>query len=162
MKKLSKYVFMIFLMSQFIACRTTRHAIHQHKYQKAKIDQIVGTSYGYLGTPYQFGGLSKSGLDCSGLLYLVFKENGYTLPRNSAEQAKIGKEIKIDEVQKGDLLFFGTGNAGINHVGLITEVKEPTQVKFVHSSTSKGVREDYLSTTYWKKAFIKATRPFEN
>ncbi len=162
MEKFFKFVCLLFILAQFTACKTARYPVHQHKYQKAKIDQIVNSSYEYLGTPYLFGGMSKSGLDCSGLLYLVFKENGYTLPRNSGEQAKLGKQIDLLQVQKGDLLFFGTSNSGINHVGLVSAIEEQKGVKFIHASTSKGVREDYISTAYWQKAFIKATRPFEN
>jgi probable lipoprotein NlpC len=64
-------------------------------------------------------------MDCSGLLLNSFKAINVSLPRSSEAQSKIGKEVKIQELQPGDLLFFATGKKKreITHVGLVTDVR---------------------------------------
>ena len=100
-------------------------------------------------------------MDCSGLLYVSFLENDVSLPRSSHLMADEGKRIKRSQVQKGDLLFFKTqrGKKKINHVGLVVEVAED-EIKFIHSTTSRGVIVSSLREGYWNYAFVKATRIF--
>jgi cell wall-associated NlpC family hydrolase len=119
---------------------------------------IVKSAEGYIGTKYQSGGMDKKGMDCSGLVISVFNENGFALPRNSEEQSKVGKAVYIGELQKGDLIFFGDskGAKKVSHVGIVS-FSDGKEVKFIHASTSKGVREDDL-TGYWRPLYIKARR----
>lgn len=122
-------------------------------------DDIIKSALRYSGVRYKFGGTTKKGMDCSGLLYVAFGENDIKLPRTSYHMAEEGQNIKIREVEKGDLLFFRTSRRAkrINHVGMVVAV-ENDEIKFVHASSSRGVIVSSLREGYWNSAFVKATR----
>lgn len=123
-----------------------------------KIQNIVEIAKSFHGTPYRLGGTTQKGMDCSGLVYVSFKEEDILLPRSSHEIAKQGIKISLDQVTVGDLLFFKTnGRKQINHVGLVVDVY-PGKVLFIHSSTSQGVIISSLDETYWHRAFAEARR----
>jgi cell wall-associated NlpC family hydrolase len=73
--------------------------------------------------------------------------------------ADLGRRISIDEVEKGDLLFFKTKSKGkrINHVGLVVSVNQE-EIKFIHATTSRGVIVSSLREGFWNYSFVKATR----
>ena len=118
---------------------------------------IIDSAFAYSGTPYKYGGTSKKGMDCSGLIYTAFKENDVPLQRTSSAMATQGKRIKLNRVKKGDLLFFGTGKnrKRINHVGLVVKV-DAKGIKFIHATTSRGVLISSLKEGYWNHAFVEA------
>ncbi len=122
-------------------------------------DNIINTALTYAGTRYKYGGTTKRGMDCSGLLYVAFGEHDVQLPRISYHMAEEGKRIRINKVVKGDLLFFKTKRRGrkINHVGMVVAVDD-YEVKFIHASSSRGVIVSSLKEGYWNSAFVKATR----
>jgi cell wall-associated NlpC family hydrolase len=122
-------------------------------------DNVINTALTFSGTKYKYGGTTKKGMDCSGLLYVAFGEHNVQLPRVSYNMAEKGKRVKINKVQKGDLLFFKTKRRAkkINHVGMVVAV-EGDVIKFIHSSSSRGVIVSSLREGYWNKAFVKATR----
>lgn len=124
-----------------------------------KADKIIEHASSYFGTKYKYGGTSKSGMDCSGLVFTAFGEEDIQLPRVSRDMAKKGEKISLSEVTNGDLLFFATSKNRnrINHVAVVSEVKNGI-IKFIHSTISEGVTESSLLQNYWKKAFVKATR----
>lgn len=131
-----------------------------HKLSKRKKTEVViAKARSYTGTPYKFGGTSRKGMDCSGLLLNSFKAIDYNIPRTSAQQKKIGKRVAKSEIRKGDLIFFATSvkKRKITHVGLVTETKGG-KVIFIHASTSKGVTESRLDNAYWNKRFRQARR----
>ncbi|WP_298416721.1 C40 family peptidase [uncultured Kordia sp.] len=129
------------------------------KRSSSKSHAIVATALKYKGTRYKYGGTTKKGMDCSGLMYVAFKTHQVLLPRVSYEQAKRGKKISKSSVKKGDLLFFRTNKnkKRINHVGLVVEAKKGV-IKFIHSTTSRGVLVSSLDERYWKNAFAEARR----
>ena len=116
------------------------------------------TAKSYYGTKYKYGGITKKGIDCSGLIYMVFQEHDMTMPRISREQAKKGKAVYIGELKAGDLIFFGAtnGSKNITHAGIVS-YSNGKDIKFIHSSSSKGVMESDLAG-YWRPKYIKARR----
>lgn len=121
---------------------------------------IIREARSFVGTPYRWGGTSRAGMDCSGLLVTAFSRRGITLPRTSAEQSKTGRLVSLREVTPGDLVFFALRGRRISHVGMVTEVRDKKDVRFIHSSSSLGVIESNLFSSYYRKNFVKARRPF--
>ena len=146
-------IFLILLVA-FSSCR--KNSVPK-KSANGKI--IVKTAEKYMGTPYKFGGITTDGMDCSGLVYKVFEDLEKKIPRVSYKQAEYFKEIKLDQATLGDLLYFKVGSKRINHTGIISEIKSPGEILFIHASTTKGVREDNLFSKYWYPKFVKVTRP---
>ncbi|WP_353717704.1 NlpC/P60 family protein [Dyadobacter sp. 676] len=130
----------------------------------ANIPQVVQIARTYTGTPYRSGGNDKSGIDCSGLICQVYSEIGVKVPRISWQQSEFGQEVaKVEDIQPGDWLFFvpEAGKEGyVSHAGIVTDVRGRDEIIFIHASTSRGVREDNLFSTYFKGRFVKAMRPF--
>lgn len=132
------------------------------KKRKKANKAVIATSKKYIGTPYKWGGTTRAGMDCSGLLYTSYNANGLNIPRSSKDQAKFGKRVSIKHLKSGDWVFFATGKKKrkITHVGLVTQVnKKKEDVKFIHASTSLGVMESQLFSSYWRKRFRRAIRP---
>ena len=128
-----------------------------------QVTKIIQTARSYMGTPYKWGGTSRSGLDCSGLLLISFRSAAIDIPRTSADQSKMGKEISLHELRPGDLVFFAAKNRNrrkITHVGLVTSVQGKHDVQFIHASTKLGVVENNIYTDYYKHIFVKARRVF--
>ncbi len=77
---------------------------------------IVNYAYKFLGTPYKWGGSSPSGFDCSGFTSHVYRNFGVSLPRTSRAQSSVGTNVSYNNLQAGDLVFFGHGS--VSHVGI--------------------------------------------
>lgn len=83
-------------------------------------DSFADTAMRYINSPYIWGGRIPSGIDCSGFTQLVYKVQGIPIPRDSGQQAEIGKNIDfIDQAEPGDLVFFDNDRGKISHVGMI-------------------------------------------
>ena len=128
-----------------------------------QVTKIIQTARSYAGTPYKWGGTSRSGLDCSGLLLVSFRSVEIDIPRTSADQSRLGKEVSLYELRPGDLVFFAAkkrNSQKITHVGLVTSVQGKHNVQFIHASTKLGVVENNIYTDYYKGIFVKARRVF--
>ncbi len=157
-----KRILLLLLTITLISCggskKTVISSSKTKTHVKSKTKSIIKTALGYKGTRYKFGGTSKKGMDCSGLVYTAFKKDNIVLPRTSKNMATQGKSISLKKVVPGDLLFFKTNKRknAISHVGLVVTIKGV--IKFIHSSSSKGVIVSSLDEKYWRKCFAGARR----
>jgi probable lipoprotein NlpC len=157
---MQKWFFLLLLISVgFASCSSTKTVRKTTKRRTVKIDKIVVNAIKYKGIPYKFGGTTKRGMDCSGIVYVSYLKEKVQLPRVSRQMAKRGKKVSLRNAKKGDLLFFKTSKrrSRINHVGLIVSVKK-NQIRFIHSTSSRGVITSSLSERYWENAFVKVKR----
>jgi len=118
-----------------------------------EVHLFVKVATGFIGAPYRFGGSSLKGIDCSSFVQKIYKIFDITLPRNAAQQSKVGISVSREKLTEGDLIFFHT-NRSLGHVGIYIGNNE-----FVHAS-SKGriIRVDSLDTPYYQKRFQRAVR----
>lgn len=85
-------------------------------------ENLVGNAMMYLNAPYLWGGRSPFGIDCSGFTQVIYKLNGFKLPRDASQQAEIGETLSfIEESESGDLAFFDNEEGNIIHVGMMLE-----------------------------------------
>ena len=125
----------------------------------SKAFNIIDYAKQFNGVKYKFGGTTKDGMDCSGLIFESFRAFDIILPRISRDMAKQGEKVTLKNTQEGDLLFFKTMNRrnSISHVGLVV-TSENGDIEFIHSTSSAGVIVSKLSENYWNKAFVEVRR----
>lgn len=108
----------------------------------------------WLGTPYRYGGDSRSGVDCSGFVHAIFLSvYDIQLPRTSKEIYRACTAVDIKKIREGDLVFFNYTGKGVSHVGIYLG-----NGKYVHASTQKGVVISDLNNAYTRKNFIGCGR----
>jgi cell wall-associated NlpC family hydrolase len=129
---------------------------------------VVSDAANFIGVPYQWGGTSPAGFDCSGLVQYVYREAGVSLPRTSEEQAQVGTPVaSLADAQPGDLVFFaGSDGTAANpgHVGIyvgngqmidapytgttvqVQSVGDPTAIRRVLPATSPPAAETVAGT----------------
>ena len=89
---------------------------------KKTVNDLKATAYLFLNAPYLWGGRSPFGIDCSGFTQLVYKLNGYKLPRDASQQVELGTPLSfVEEAEAGDLAFFDNEEGNIVHVGMVLE-----------------------------------------
>jgi cell wall-associated NlpC family hydrolase len=111
-----------------------------------------------VGVGYQRGGVSPStGFDCSGFVGHVFHQvAGLSLPHNALAISRQGKQIPVDELRPGDLVFYNTLKRSFSHVGIYLGNQ-----RFVHApSRGRGVEVVNMTDKYWATRFNGARRVF--
>lgn len=116
-----------------------KHKLHQHFKE-------------WKGVRYREGGMSKSGIDCSGFVHLAYKKLNKPIARSTELLSQSGRSVSSAQLRAGDLVFFKTGWKK-RHVGIYMG-----QGKFMHASSSRGVMMSKLSNPYWKDAYWMARR----
>lgn len=123
-------------------------------------DSIVNYGMKLLGTPYVSAGCSKKGFDCSGFVYFVFQHFKIKVPRSSAAYNNFGREIAIENVQKGDvLLFLSPTRNEIGHIGIVSN-PNGKQSDFIHATSGREMKVTItnLANKGYAKRFVKAIR----
>ncbi len=117
--------------------------------------EILAEARKYLGTPYVYGGASPSGFDCSGFVYYVLKQCGYSPYRVAADQYQQGTYVDKANLKAGDIVFFAnTYGSGISHVGIYAG-----NGQFIHSPNSRStVSYSDLTSGYWANHYYGARR----
>jgi lipoprotein Spr len=167
-------IFIISLLINLTSCGSLRRHAQKVEREEKKISlykeysqklgfQLDGTeneslmriSTEWLGVPYQYGGCSKQGTDCSCLIATIYQQvYGITLERSSEDiKKKNCKIIDKEELKEGDLVFFSIKSKKISHVGLYLK-----DGNFIHSTTSKGVMINNLNEAYYTKYYTCSGR----
>jgi cell wall-associated NlpC family hydrolase len=123
---------------------------------------VVETALAAMGSPYQWGGTTANGFDCSGLIQFAYAKHGVLLPRISRDQARMGQATDRDgaRLRPGDILAFSnSGTSQVSHVGLYVGGGQ-----FIHSS-STGVKLSSLDadvdSRWWRERWVGVRRIVE-
>lgn len=160
-------LFILIIASSFwlFACSSTPERTQndqqpgQKHYQPTsdKGENIALMAQSMLGKRYRYGGSTpKQGFDCSGLVYFTHTQVGDYVPRTSLDQLHASREVNIEELQPGDLLFYRI-NGKPSHVGIYIGNKQ-----FVHApSSGKKVSITTMDNPYFKPRLIRAGRLYK-
>jgi N-acetylmuramoyl-L-alanine amidase len=119
------------------------------------IRSLIDTALRYRGIRYRFGSASpRRGFDCSGFVSYVLARHGVRVPRCARDQYQRGRYVARSALRAGDLVFFkNTYRRGISHVGFYMG-----NGRFIHASTSSGVRITSLGHPYYRQRYAGAKR----
>ena len=130
--------------------------------QPYSLESIITYARTMLGIPYRYGGMTRRGIDCSGLMNVVFEAHGLDLARSAYAIDQQCERIELDQLRAGDFLFFkgrNTRSSRIGHIALVTGVDSLTgDITIIHA-TNRGVVEDvYQEKSYYLKRYLHAGR----
>jgi probable lipoprotein NlpC len=163
MRTYSWYFFLLFFFCQGVYAQAVHGTapISEYDLQGTSAaearDKLLEAAGAYLGTPYRYTGVDRRGLDCSGLVYLSFRDAlNYPTPRTSESIYLWAEKIDAAQLQRGDLVFFITAGTRISHVGIYAG-----DDWFIHSASSgprTGVIYSRLDESYWRDRYVGAGR----
>lgn len=112
---------------------------------------LIRYAMSFMGTPYVWGGASRSGTDCSGFVKQVWSAYGGRLPRTAREQALVGEPVAPENLVAGDRLYFACKGGAVDHTGIYVG-----NGMFIHSSSSRGgvALEQLSSGKYWSSLVV--------
>lgn len=143
----------ILFVAIFIGCCGFVFGNSQVEDAKTKRTTMVTHAKSYIGVPYVYGGLDRTGIDCSGLIYTVARDSiKLQLPRTVAALYGFVKIIPDNQKEAGDLVFFKTVGDKISHVGIYVGNNQ-----FIHAASdgpNTGVILSSLNESYWKEHYF--------
>ncbi len=148
----------IICLMLFLLTRTTIFALPPIRTEQPDMARLrlIKEAEKYLGVPYHYGGMTSGGMDCSGLVYLAFKDTmNVSIPRTVETLYPWVEKIDTADLQAGDLVFFNTTGT-VSHVGIYAG-----NGRFIHSASAgprTGVTFSSLDEYYWKRTYIGAGR----
>ena len=157
-------VISILLLLLFGSCKSSRNSVKvkpadretavtpvPHRLSSSSVDtemgrRLVSEAHKWLGVPYSYGGNSRKGVDCSGMVVAVYRDAAsLKLPRSSADQHRYCRDISRKDLEAGDLVFFkGSSKGKVSHVGIYIGDN-----KMIHASSSRGVIVSDLAEKYY-------------
>lgn len=156
-KKFSRSLLVIVLIFGAVFTNLSEtHAMSKKSNASNQIERVISLAQKQLGKPYKYGAAGPSSFDCSGLTSYCFKNSvNKTIPRVSRDQAKTGTFVKLNNLKRGDLLFFGNKKTGrVSHVGIYLGNN-----KYIHSPrTGDVVKISSTQTTYFYKNALHGRR----
>jgi murein DD-endopeptidase len=121
---------------------------------KAMASRAADNALAMLGKPYRHSGNTPAGFDCSGLVQYSYSKAGVKLPRATQSQRREGQLVSVNDLRRGDLVFFDQEGKKSSHVGIYVG-----QGRFVHAPSTGGrVRTDGLDAAFWRAHFVEARR----
>ena len=160
--KLLSYIAVLCACIMFMGCASAPRYLQKglappqtERFALPNDESLLGTINYYIGTPYKYGGESKSGMDCSAFVQAVYRDAlKVSLPRTVAEQWEMGKSVSKDDLAFGDIVFFKTTSSKTpSHSGIYIGGG-----RFAQASASLGVTITPMSDKYWKKRYLGARR----
>jgi len=117
--------------------------------------QVIKVAQSLLGTPYQYGGTTPKGFDCSGFIFYVYQTAaGVELPRETQGLSQIGRPIDITDLRPADIVYFKIDRSLSLHAGIYLG-----DGQFIHAPSSNGqVNIQSLATDYWHTQYLGARR----
>lgn len=172
LKRKIYFIWVIIIAVSFTACKSKKNLSKSAKAKTEKPSNKIASKYAdemevsenairngrlyefiddWEGTKYQYGGLDKRGIDCSGLVYLLYQDvYQQQIPRSTSQQVEIIKRKYEDQLKEGDLVFFDFDGKKFSHVGVYLQ-----NGYYVHASTRKGVMIEKLRNPYTYKYFSR-------
>lgn len=169
---MKKWLYMLVVASLLASCSAKKQAVSMTDAPRritseevisstdSQLKQLISEARKWIGTPYRYGGHSRSGTDCSGMVMELFqKVYNIKLPRSAAMQQSYACEIERNKLAAGDLVFFCTGKSKnrVSHVGLYVG-----DGKMIHASASRGVMESGIEERYWQRTYYSSGRIIES
>jgi len=143
--------------------RRESEAINKNPLSKeslAMIKDLLAEARKHIGKRYRSGAKGPNAFDCSGFSSYVYRQFGYEISPSSRTQYSEGESVERNQLREGDLVFFTGRNhrRGIGHVGIVVSAdNEKGTFKFIHASTSQGIRID-TNDGYYSKRYVGARR----
>ena len=160
---------LLLMVVALTSCRSSRHGADVDYRQLARAGlklgmdiepndnfQLMLEAASWMGAPYRYGGNTRKGTDCSGMVSAIYQQvYRRSLHRSSADIYQHDcHHISRSALRQGDLVFFSTSiTKKANHVGIYLKNEQ-----FIHASTSKGVIVSHLDEDYYKKHWLKGGR----
>ena len=141
---------------RYTASEGQEGVVSELKKRKRHGKNLLEVVESYLGVPYQWGGTTRAGMDCSAITRAIVRETyGIELPRTSKQMFAVGKIVANKNLKPGDIVFFKNtySGPGVSHVGIFLG-----DGRFAHASASRGVTITELSHSYFSKRYVGARR----